>query len=793
MIKSYFKLAGRNLVRNKLASSINLFGLSTAIGCSVVMFAFVHYTYNQDSFHENAEAIFMVENTITLGGETNTWALTPVPLAPALKADFPQVKYAVRIENENASGTFRYQDKIFNEDFLFVDQDFFEMFTFPLKHGSKDALYDKNAVVLSHETAAKYFGEGNPVGEQMILKYGGQHTETLTVAGVAEDFPSNASLRFNILLPYEKRVDFGFARLNDWGAFTRTTFIQLDDPAEIGAVASGANQYIEWQNAAREDWHIEKLIFEPLPEAAINAYRVRGALFTGAHPAGTFAMGLIAFFLLSLACFNYVNIAIGSAARRLKEIGIRKVVGGNRSQLIKQFLAENVFLCFIALSLGVVLANILFLPGLNHVLNNFGITIPLNLTDNPALWAFLGGLLLITGVGAGLYPALYISAFRPVNIFRGQQKIGGRNLFTRVLLGFQFVFSFITIFAGITVSRNVHYLRGRDWGYDQAQTIVVPLDGKTQFEIFKNAISQDSNILMVAGSNGHIGMSSNSGLVKIDGQKYDVRRFQIGYDYPETMGLRLQHGRSFDRNMRTDLEDAILVNDTFVAQAGLTEPIGKPVIYEDRTLMIIGVVKDYHYKDFYQPIQPVLLQLTDTPNFQFLSVRVRAGAVAQTADLIEQTWQRLFPDSPYTGFFQDSVFDDFYRQNSARIRISGFMAGMTLLLSCMGLFGLATLNVAKRMKEFSIRKVLGATLFDITRVFNRDLFWLLAGATLVAGPISYVMMNTLLDAIFSYRISLDASLFIFSAASLFLTALLTVSSQIYRVVVSNPVDALRVE
>ncbi|MFQ5676500.1 MAG: ABC transporter permease, partial [bacterium] len=567
MIKSYITLALRNLVRNKLSSIINLVGLATAIGCSVVIFAFVHYLYNQDSFHENADAIFMVENEIELGGETKLWALAPAPLAPALKADFPQVKYAVRIENEYATAAFRYRDKVFKENFFYVDPEFLEMFTFRLKHGVKTALRQKNNIVLSDETAKKYFGDINPVGEQMALKYPNRPAETVTVAGVVEAFPANSSLRFCILMSYEKRRDFGHEGLEDWGNFTRATFIQLNAPDEIAAISGQVEHYIQAQNEARIDWHIRRMLFEPLSKAAINAYRVNGALLQGAPPAGAVAMGFMMISLLSLACFNYMNIAIGTATRRLKEIGLRKVVGGTRANLVKQFLSENIVLCLIALCMGVVLAQAVFLPGLNSVMSNFGLRIPLTLLDNLPMWYYLGALLLLTGIGAGLYPALYISKFKPVAIFQGKQRLGGRNLFTRLLLTAQFVFSFMTIFAGFTVNQNVAYQRSRDWGYNQAQTIVIPLDEEGEFEKLKNIVGRNSNVVRVAGSVNHIGANSNSGLVKVDGKKYDVRRFQVGYDYPETMGMRLAEGRFFDRAMITDLDEAILVNKTFAREA----------------------------------------------------------------------------------------------------------------------------------------------------------------------------------------------------------------------------------
>ncbi|MFQ5649163.1 MAG: ABC transporter permease [bacterium] len=793
MIKSHFKLAIRNIIKNKVSSFINIFGLSTAIGCSVVAFAFVHFTYTLDSFHDPANTIFMVENTITLDGHKSTWALTPVPLAPALKAEFPQVKYAVRVENEHPVATVRHGDKIFNEDLLFVDEDFLHMFAFPLKYGRKAALRNRNAVVLSEQIALKYFGDENPVGKPLTITYDNTHTETFLVAGVAEPFRPATSFSFNILLPYEKRRDFGFDRFDDWGAFTRSTFVQLIDGAEIETLAAQMHKYVAWQNAAREDWHVESFIFEPLRRAVVDSYDVRGSLFLGAHPAGTISMAVMSLFLLALACFNYVNIAIGSAARRLKEIGIRKVVGSTRLQLVRQFLSENLLLCFIVLVVGFLLAELVFLPAFNTIVSNYGVAIPVNLADNPMMWAFLALLLLLIGIGAGAYPAFYISAFRPVNILRGQQELAGKNLFTRFLLTLQFAFSFITIFMTFAFTRNAEYLRNREWGYKQEQVIVVPIDGETHYEVFRNEIEQHPDIVSVAGSHGHVGGRSNSGMVEIDGKKYDVRRFRIGLQYFETMGLRLKSGRTFQKELSTDASQAIVVNETLARKAGLTDPVGKHLICEGESYTVIGLVEDFHFESFDTRIQPAVLELCRRQEFEFVAVRAKAGAVASVAAYLERTWKQLIPDAPYLGFFQESIFAGFFRQNQARSDLSVFVAGVALVLTCMGLFGLTMLDVTKRMKEFSIRKVLGANMLNISALLNREFFILLGLAFVLAWPLSFVMMDFVLDFRYEYRIELDVSLFVLSAGCLLIMAVLTVSSQLYRVAIADPIDALRSE
>ncbi len=791
MLSNYLKLAVRNLARNKLSSFINLFGLAAAIGCSIVSFSFIHFTYNQDSFHENAESIFVVENDIDIFGSQNRWSLTPVPLAPALKADYPQVKYAVRVDQDG--GLVRSENIAFTEQLTFVDPDFLEMFTFPLLRGTKRALDSDNAVVLSYDTAEKYFGRDNPLGKQVTVSTEGGASEVFMVAGVTLPFPRNASFRFDVLLPYQQRERFGFNRFDDWSAFTRATFIQLDHAEEITSISADMHRFIARQNDAREDWLIRSFELQPLSEAVIRAYEVNGFIFRGAHPMGTVSFSVIAVLLLALACFNYMNISVSSSTRRLKEIGIRKVLGGTKHQLVRQFISENVVSCLLALLAGLLLAHFFFLPGFNHIILSHGIDMSLQIENTLATWLFLVALILIAGVGAGSYPAVYVSRFNPVNIFRGKLRLGGRNLIAYALLTLQFAFAFITIFSGISISRNTAFQKNQDWGYDQSQVIVIPIEGERDFKLLRKEIAENPNIVALGGSHNQIGRNSNSGLVKIAGEKYDVRRFRVGFNYVETMALRLQSGRSFSPQFQTDLEEAILVNESFVRTAGLDNPVGTAASVENRNCKIVGVVKDYHFKDFYQSITPAVIQMAPEEQFRYLSVRVKPGAVAETSVYLQETWKKLLPERLYLDFFQDSVFDSFYRQNEARSAIATFIAIIGLILSCMGLFGLAALSVDKRMKEFSIRKVLGARAGHVISLLNREFVPVIVVALVIATPLSYFLIESMLEMRFAYRMELGIAPFLIAAVCLIATAFLTISSQILRVLRENPIDALRSE
>ena len=692
MFKNYFKMAWRSLLRDKLSAVINIVGLSLAVGCGLVAFSLVDHQYTMDDFHQNAESVFVVQNIINRDGRLLHWGDGPFPMAPALKADFPQVKAAARARYRR--GVVRYGDKVFNERIIFADPDYLEILTFPLKWGDANPLETPNAVVLSEEIAIKYFGHTNPVGEQIALTFENQRTESFFVQGVAKNFPLKSSFTFTILVPFEAQFTAGVVpeeERSNWERFTTATFVQLHDARDLAVLESGMDKYINLQNAVSKDWPAHAFHFEPLTTLAQNSFDKRSNFARGAHPAGLITISLIALILIALACFNYVNIAVVSATRRLKEIGIRKVVGSNRGQLVRQFLSENLLICMIALIAGGVLAEFIFLPGFNQLLAVDGVTLELEYLTNPALWGFFLILLILTGLGSGAYPAFYISAFKPVNIFRDKLQFGRKNRFMRILLACQFAFSFIAIFAGIVMTQNAQYQKTLDWGYDQAQTIVVPLQGE-KFATLKNEVSQNPDVIQIAGSLMHVGRASILKVVKHIDKQYEINTIGAGFNYLETLGLRLKNGRFFNREFGTDAQEALIVNETFVKRLGWESALNQRVEVDSVMYSVVGVVEDFHQDDFYEEIPPMMFRITPEENFRFLSARIQAGRAMETEVFIEETWRRLFPDQPYQAFFQDSLFEGFFREITGHMQIMMFTAALGLILSCMGLFGLVSLS-----------------------------------------------------------------------------------------------------
>jgi len=792
LLLNYVKLAYRNMLRSKAASVINISGLAIAVGCTLVVYIFLDRALTMDRFHPDGERIFLVENVIERNGHRQTWGDAPHPLGPAMAADFPQIEQFTRVEQSRA--TMQAGGKVFIESAQFADPAFLEMFNFPLQYGQAAALHEENSVILCHKLAFKYFGEDNPVGETVVLTFG-DHREAFTVRGVAAPFPQRASFDFNMLLSYEKLYDLGYDDPDDWSAFTTATFIKLHSADDLPLIAGSMDKYLDLNHAATEDWPIAAFVFDDLYSLAIHSEHVRGDISGGPSMAGFILLILIAVFLLSLACFNYMNIAIATAQRRLKEVGVRKVMGSNRTQLAFQFLCENVLLCLLALGLGVVLAATLFLPGFNMLFAEGDFLLEFDIGSTGRSWIFLIGLLMLIGVASGAYPAFYISRFQPIAIFRSVPTSGSKRWFTRTFLTFQFVLTFITMIAGVLFYQNATYQEQQEWGYNKEHLVVMQTREAGQYGILEQKVRQMPNVLEVAGTAHQPGRGEGYAVIEMQGEKKEACRFEVGHGFFEALGIRLQAGRFFDPQRNADAATIAMINETFARSQGwdAESALGHSFRYDSTDYSIIGVLADFHYEDFTDAIEPALFLLADDADLRYLSARVQPGTEAETIAAFDTLWKQTFPDLPGDISVQSDVFAYFYRDNRNVARLFGGIALMALLISCMGLFGLASQNVARRMKEISIRKVLGASMLQVSVLVNRGFFIMLTLAAGIALPLAYVLLNALLADVYADYAPLDVASFGIACCLIFGTALLTVTTQIRRVVQTNPAEVLRNE
>ncbi|UCE40248.1 MAG: ABC transporter permease [Candidatus Aminicenantes bacterium] len=791
MFKSYFKLAVRNLFRHKLSSFINIVGLAVAIGCSIVFYILLDKEYSSDRFHDNVQKNFMITYTLEGDEEARRWGDSPLPLGPVLATDFPQIKSCVRIADQNAKVTYR--DRVFGETIRFADPNFLEVFTFPLKKGQRTALSDKNALVLNEDMAIKYFGDEDPIGKELLLLLGPSQQDIFVVKGVAKKFPHNASFSFGILASLEKWEDLLAKDKNDWTERITATFIQVTDPQDMTVLASQLSRYNDRHNASNIDRPVASFSFEPLATLSWESQEIERSISSGSTPQALILLFTIGLFLLLQACFNYVNIALASGTRRHKEIGIRKVIGCHKRQLVCQFLGENLLLCLMALFVGLILTEFLLLPGLMEIMGNTEKLTLVDLIGNWRLWMFFVILLLFTGFGAGAYPALVISRLQPVSIISDKIKISGKKRFTGVLLSVQFGIAFIIICMVVTFLQNNRYQMKRDWGYDKEHVINIRLEKGEQFGILRNSAIRNPDVIKIAGSANAVGRSGEQAVIEFEAKKYEALRLDTGIDYLQTLGIRLKEGRLFHPDLLTDKDSSILVNERFMNEMGWQYGPGHVVRYENNLYNVIGVVEDFHHEFFFEEIKPIFFRLVPEDDYRFLSIRVKSGSGIRSAATLQETWHLLFPDSEYSSFFQDSVFDRGHQNNMTITKIFTATAIITLIISCMGLFGLVTLMISRRMKELSIHKVLGASSFQIANLIARRFILLTMVSIFLGLPLSYFLLQFMLDGIYRYHMSLGAIPFVLATLVVLAAAVSTIATQVYKASVRDPIDAIRYE
>lgn len=785
MWKTYFKLAYRNLLKDKLSTGINVLGFATAIACCILVFVYLHQQANLDTFHADVERIFQVQQVLD-DTETDKLRLgpTPVPLGPILNTDFPSVERAVRVQRGQA--TVRVKDSMFDERILFTDPDFFDLFTFPLRYGDPNALHHPHHIVLSTPVAEKYFGPVNPVGETVTLAFGETAPETFIVGGVAAPFPNNRAFAFHVLVPFAYQHTLGLTEATAWTTTTSATFIRIRNLGDLPHLAQQLEPYVTVHQSALDAAAqiapaTSAFTFEHLTDIGKNEEEVMEALMGGSGLAEIIFMIVLAGIILLLSSTNYVNIALVSASRRIKEIGIRKVVGGTQRQLVLQFLVENVVLCTLALIGGLTLAHYVLLPGFNDLFPPHAPIFELDLLGSWALWLFLVLLLLLVAVSSGAYPALYIARFEPVAIFQGQQQFGKRAGLIRGLLVFQLAFTFIALVLPIADAEHNYKQAHRDWGYDAEDMVVAPIHNLTTYNVLANTMAQSPDVVRFSGARYHVGARQGRADIRVDGLEHQVFFYDIGEDYIETIDLPLNAGRHLQRAT----EHALLVNEAFVTRMGWTNPLNEEVVIGTQPYVVAGVVDNF-LRRRWADAEPHFFRLSAPETFRYLVVKTRPGADGRIARLLEAQWAALNPDLPYTGFYQADVFDN---HDTDPLAFVGFL---TLLLSCIGNLGLVALHAARRRKEVSIRKVLGASSGSIIRLMLTSFLKQTALAFIIAIPLAYWLLQTLMDERIA-TFGMSPLPFFLTAILMLGTMLLTLSTQLIKATSTNPVENLRME
>ena len=793
MLKNYLKVALRQLARNGRYTAINLLALSVAVACCIVAYLNYSFSADYDAFHTHKDRIFRLYSVKAVGTATQAWGITPRPLGPVLERDVAAVTQSVRFDSEGA--TFQVGDKVFHETLHFADPAFFEVFTFPLQSGTSSVLDDPTQLVLTRTMAEKYFGDEDPLGQTVTVRFG-ETEHSFTVGAIAEDVPLNSSIRFEALTSYANLERLFDAEENDWGAWGPVTFVQVSGDVAATDLARHLVPYVPPQNAARPDWRIERYYAEPLPAMYLSSRDVRGYTLHQRVPVpAVIAPSVMAALLLLMACFNFMNTALAFAGRRLKEIGVRKVVGGLRRQLIAQFLGESLLLCVLAFGLALLLAEV-FVPAWDSLWPY--LDLELRYADNLPLLGFLGALLLFTALLAGLYPAFYISGFSPVKVLKGRQQLPGVTTLTRVLLTFQLTISVLVLIASVVFTQNAAYQHTLDMGYDRDQLVVVPLGQAERFTPYRDALRQHPDLLAAAGTRYHVGFSWNSRVARVDPMaqrdalENEVDLYLVGEDYLETAGLEIVAGRPFDARREADVTSAVLVNETFVKQFDWTDPLGQYVTMDSVRYEVVGVLRDF-YNNVWNPITPSVFRLAEPAAYRYLVARVPAEDLTAMQAFMRETWQQVAPETPYGGLPQDEMMAEASLVNASIRTTFFYMALVAIVIAAAGLYALVSLNIARRTKEIGVRKVLGATVAHLSVLLNREFAVLLLIASLLASAAGYWGLEALLDSIWTYHAGVSITAFVWAALAMVVIAVLTVGRHVYRAATANPIEALRYE
>lgn len=792
MLTNYLRLATRNLKKNKVASTINIVGLSIALAVCIMVYLYLRGQWSLDTFHANGDRIFIVEHTREIGNAERRQGWTPAPLGPAVAADMPQVEHAVRVtyqfaEVEKDGNTFRAW-------LSFADPGFFDMFTFPLKSGSADRLADPLSMVLSEAMAQKYFGTMDPVGQSLTFSFTDDIQETFQVVGVAEPFPSNAGFGFAFLANLTHLERLGLKTLDAWDTSVSATFLQLHTPADANVVTEQLERYVPLQQAAALERPIKTFYLDNLLDPVPGGHTVIRRFLNRPHPMTILGFIGLAAFMLALSCFNYVNIALGSAARRLKEIGMRKVMGGRRLDLILQFLAENVVMCLLALVLGVFIAQFVLIPATRLIPDIPSDLFVFSWADGTEFYVFLAVLLVVVGLISGAYPAFYVSAFSPTVVFRGKQKFANKKGLTYTFLSIQFVLTFLTVMLGTLGSSLNNYLASLDWGYNHEETVLVRLTGEEHYARFRDAVAEHPRVVHIEGAIDPVGQTAMRANVQVEEAIFRPLRYRVGPTYLAGLGFRLKEGRFFDDRVHGTVEQGVVVNETFVSNRRWTEPLGQVIQVEGTPHTVIGVIEDFNERgpaSLFLEEGTVFLR-SDTGPYTYASIQLQAGHTQETLHTLEASWAQLFPEIPFEYLHQSAVFDRDMGQFMLMIQMLYVLSGVALLIACMGLFGLSAQNSARRLKEVGIRKTLGASTAHLILKVNRSFVLLLTLAGGVATLIVYTAIE-MGEAKLGIDLPFGPAPFLIAFVFVLGTAALAVASQTYRLVRTNPADVLRNE
>lgn len=775
------KIAFRNIIKYKGYSAINIVGLAIGMACCILILIWVQHELSFNRFHENKDSIYRAYQINRHAGGTTPFSNLPQPVGPELQRTVPEIRLGIRV----LDGDFavKYDEKIFNEHgVLWVDPAFFDIFSFPFMKGNPQSSFaDPYSVVLTQSTAEKYFGKDDPIGKVLTV----DGSDQMKVTGVVRDVPDNSTLHFDFLVPYSYLNTVGY-EVGNWHSHNCQIYVLLEKNAPLEQVGEKIIGLIKKHDPGLDS----DLKLQPLKD--IRLYTLGGQLGTMKY---IIVFSIIAFFVLLIAGINFMSLSTARSAKRAREVGLRKVIGARRSQIIRQFLGESLLISLIAFGLALVIVEA-SMPLFNQI---SGKNLGLDVAANTLMLSGLLGIALFTGLLAGSYPALFLSSFLPVKVLKSSMQTGAKSTsptFRKVLVVFQFSLSILLIISTAIIHSQLQYIQTKDLGFNRDNLVYIPMNEEINSNIdsIKNEMLQNPNVMNVTRTFQIPSFNRYSSEAKWEGQTADQNiNFNISIvdpDYLATMKIPLIQGRNFSDEFSTD-ESNYIINEEAVKQMGLESPLGTPISLGGGQGEIIGIVKNYHYMPFSYEIEPLIL-IYYPALYRYAMARISGMNTPATIEHIEKIWAKFAPDYPFEYHFIDEDYERIYGNERRMGRLFRYFAGLAIFISCLGLFGLASFMAEQRTKEIGIRKILGASVPGLTALLSKEFTkWVLIG-NVIAWPAAYFVMKKWLEG-FAYRVDISLLIFLYSGVLAFVVAVLTVSYQAIKAALANPVEALRYE
>lgn len=790
MIKNYFKIAWRNLLHNKTFSLINIFGLALGMTCSLIIMLWLKDELKRDKFHANDKRLFRVMENQFYSGDISTFPSTPGILAENIVKDIPEIEMASQMLWEEQP-LFTVGDKFDKEKGRYVQKDFLRMFSFKLAKGdAATALARPDAVVISKSLADKYFKGEEPIGKMIKI----DNKDNVVVTGVLDEIPELSSLKFDFLLSYDlwfKRNDWA----KEWDNNGPRCYVMLAANTSVDKVNAKIKGYIKTK---KKDSNVD-MFLQNYGESYLYSNWDNGKQ-AGGRIEYIRIFSVVAIIILLIACINFMNLATARSLRRAREIGVRKVVGAGKRQLVAQFIGESMFVSFIAILLSLLIVA-LIIPSFNELTDKH---LAIDLTD-PSFLLIILGLTVVTGVISGSYPALFMSTLKPIVVLKGILKFkAGATYFRKGLVVFQFALSIILILGMIVIYRQISFIHNKNLGFAKEDLLYLPLEGPMakNFMAFKEELLKQPGIKNISSAQSSpLEVGSSTQGVRWPGK--DTTKLilfsnnPITYDYIKTMGIQLIGGRDFDPSFSLDTMN-YLVNEAAARKIGYKDPVGKELTMWGDKGTIIGVMKDFHHNSLHVPIEPLILRLfkgswvKDGGYWGNVIVRTEQGKSKQAIASMEKVFKQFNPGFPFKYYFTDEEIAKNYKSEHTVNKLSRYFAFLAIFISCLGLFGLVTFTAEQKTKEIGIRKVLGASVTGIVRMLSKDFLKLVLIATVIAFPVAWWMMHKwLMD--FEYRVNIGWWIFVVAGIAALLIALLTISFQSIKAALANPVKSLRTE